>query len=67
MEYTITRVTEEPKITNGQPDADMAVEFTVGKDGPFFERFPKADFTPSTVQTKLQQRALDLKLMRGGA
>ena len=65
MDYVIVRVTEEPNLKNGEATADMRVEFTVGKDGPFYERFPKADFNPGAVGLRLGQFARDLAQMRG--
>lgn len=65
MDYQIRSVIEEPNLRDGSPDADMRVEFMVDKDGPFFERFRKADFTPTLVQLRLSQFARDLKQIRG--
>jgi len=65
MDYTIERVIEEPGFEGDTPIAHMRVQFKVGGDGPFFERFRKEDFTPSAVEDKLSTFARDLKRMRG--
>lgn len=65
MDYTIIRVTEEPFLTDaGKPDAHVRVEFKVGDDGPFFERFPKADFNQIAADARLSAFARDIKALR---
>lgn len=66
MDYSVVRTFEEPFLTDsGKPDANIAIEFKVGDDGPFFERIPKADFTRLTADTRLSARARDIKALRG--
>ena len=62
--YTITRMTEEPLFENGKAASKILVEFKVGTDGPFFERFPKEGFNGGLVQTKLTQFAAELTRLR---
>ena len=62
--YTITRITEEPTLENGKPAAVIRVEFTVGTDGPFFERWPKSEFTDYLAQQKLSAFASSLERLR---
>lgn len=64
-DYTITRMTEEPYLENGVAQARIVVEFKVGGDGPFFERFPKASFDETTARIKLEQFAATLTRLRG--
>ena len=65
MDYTIERVIEESGFEGDKPIAHMRVQFKVGDDGPFFERFRKEEFTPAAVEDKLSTFARDLKRMRG--
>ena len=62
--YSITRMTEEPAFENGKSVSRILVEFKVGTDGPFFERFPKEGFNGGLVQTRLQQFAAELQRLR---
>jgi len=51
--YTITRITEEPGFVDGKSAATIRIEFTVGDDGPFFQRLPKDAFTDAAAQAVL--------------
>jgi hypothetical protein len=62
--YSITRMTEEPFLDNGKAAARVLVEFKVGTDGPFFERFPKEGFNAAVVQARLAQFATHLVQLR---
>ena len=62
--YTIISVVEEPGLKNGQPDPHIRVEFKVGPDGPFFERWPKSEFTEYLAQQKLTTFAHTLERLR---
>ena len=62
--FTITRMTEEPLFENGKAASKILVEFKVGTDGPFFERFPKEGFNASIVQSRLTQFATHLTQLR---
>lgn len=64
MNYQIIRITEEPTFNDGAPGSDMRVEFKVGSDGPFYERFNKADFTAANVQLRLQQFTHELTQLK---
>ncbi len=64
MDYTITRVSELTTHDGVEPKVWVDVEYKVGVDGPFTERFAKADFNPSNVRLKLQAFASDLKSLR---
>jgi hypothetical protein len=64
-DFTITRVTEEPYLENGVAKARMLIEFKVGIDGPFFERFPKDGFDETTARLKLSAFARQLTSLRG--
>jgi len=62
--YTIISVVEEPGLKNGQPDPHIRVEFKVGPDGPFFERWLKAEFVDYAVQQKLTAFAQSIERLR---
>lgn len=63
-DYVITRMTEEPFLDNGQASARILIEFKVGTDGPFFERFPKATFNETDARLRLSGFAGSLKRLR---
>lgn len=55
---TISRVTELQVLDNlGRPQSQVRVEFMVGNHGPFYETFPKVDFTAQHVIARLDQFA----------
>lgn len=63
-DYTIVRMTEEPFFDNGKASARILIEFKVGADGPFFERFDKASFTETDARLRLSGFASSLKRLR---
>jgi len=65
-DYTVTRVVEEPTVRDGRPAADLRYEFTVGNDGPFFERFDKATATAQTIAARLREFARLIETTRAG-
>lgn len=54
QDYVIIDITEEPRFERGRPTADLRVQFMVGDDGPFFERFPKAQTEARDIATRLR-------------
>lgn len=64
MGYEIVRVTEEARYVDGAVVEYRIVEWKTAKDGPFQERFTKADFNTANVRQKLQQLASDLQSLR---
>jgi hypothetical protein len=50
----ISHVTEVIATDNmGRPQNQVRVEYMVGKHGPFYETFPKTEFTAQNVTQKL--------------
>jgi hypothetical protein len=64
--YIITRITEEAGFAGGKPAATIRVEFMVGEDGPFFQRFPKDAFTDAAAQASLASFADAIERTRRG-
>ena len=64
MEYTITKVTEDVRYEDGAVVEYMHVEWRTDKDGPFVERFKKADYSVHAAKSKIQQLASDLRSLR---
>jgi len=63
-DYTIIRMIEEPILENGKASARILIEFKVGTDGPFFERFDKATFNDTDARLRLSGFASSLKRLR---
>ena len=58
----IRHVTEVSGIDNmGRPIQQVRVEYNVGQHGPFYELFPKNEFTAPHVMQKLDAFAQQLK------
>lgn len=64
-DYKVSRIVEEPTLRDGKAAADLRVEFTVGDDGPFFERFDKGTATEHTIQARLRDLARMIQMVRG--
>jgi hypothetical protein len=63
-DYTITKITEEPTLAHGIAGARLRVEFTVGDDGPFFERFEKTATFDFDVSQRLGEFARRIRSVR---
>lgn len=63
-DYKVTRITEQSSLVNGKPGAQLVVEFTVGDDGPFVERFDKSAFTAELLRDRLTSFAQTLQRAR---
>lgn len=61
-DYTIVDIVEEPHLEHGKPAAKLRVQFRVGDDGPFFERFAKDGTTDFDIRQRLETFA---RLIRG--
>lgn len=67
MAYKITSIVEEPRLGDFGPTRDHLVQFNVGTDGPFFERFTDAEFSPPIVQLRLSARADTIAQIRASS
>lgn len=56
---------EEGFDADGKPFSRIAVDFKVGDDGPFTERFPATGFDGQTVHRTLESFAAQLRKARG--
>lgn len=65
MDYQIVSITEEPQTRDGEYSPDIRVQFMVGKDGPFFERFRKSEYSATAAAQRLGDFARDVKQLRG--
>ena len=63
-DYTITKITEEPTLERGIAGARLRVEFTVGDDGPFFERFEKTPTFDFDMAQRLSEFARRIRAAR---
>ena len=50
---------------DNRPIERIRVEFRVGTDGPFFERFDKDGFSGTTARQRLETFARELRTMKG--
>lgn len=63
---TITRITEIAGVdATGKPTSTIRVEFNVGSHGPFYETFPKKDFTAAAAKQKLDSFAQTITGLTG--
>lgn len=66
QETKITKQFEERAIgEDGRPATFIVIEFTVGADGPFTERVPKADFTERAARERIDKLAREISGLRG--
>lgn len=63
-DYIITSIIEEPRLENGKPVGKLRIEFMVGVDGPFFERFDKEATTDYDIRARLTTFAQLLRSVR---
>ena len=63
--YQIMQTLEDPTFgADGTRETSYRVVFMVGKDGPFQERFTRADFTPIDVDARLRAFAQTIEQLR---
>lgn len=66
MPIKITRVTETQELTDlGKTVASVRIEFNIGAHGPFSISLPKAGFTSTTANAKIQEYAQHVQQLQG--
>lgn len=65
-ELLITNITEETGYdAQNKPQPMIRVTFTVGRHGPFIERFPKAQFNVAAIRPQLNEFAAKITALQG--
>lgn len=64
LDHEVVNVRAETRFDRGgQAVEEKVVTFYIGKNGPFTERFPAADFTSANVQARIQHLKTHLELL----